>query len=151
MGIYVHLAKQGLIGYLEDVMGDYRIHAGGIYQGESDLGKIGRSLKSWKILRKAVPGEYKHLCTARVVSFHNAQLHKLNEAGYHFQAHIARLQVIRYGGASETLRKGVASSEKGKRGHALIWGLITCLIAPHRRDGFILVASSLLGTKRAVV
>jgi glycosyltransferase involved in cell wall biosynthesis len=59
--LHVLNAQFGKIGYLDEDMGVYRIHAGGMFTGISFIEKTMRRIEAAKFLKEQLPGKYKRL------------------------------------------------------------------------------------------
>ncbi len=63
-------AERATIGYLDEVMGTYRIHSGGVWSGLDAIGKLERSIQTEKDLDINFDGRY-HSAFKRNIAFHN--------------------------------------------------------------------------------
>jgi glycosyltransferase involved in cell wall biosynthesis len=64
--LHVLNAQHGNIGYLEEVMGAYRFHEGGLWSGRSKANRIKNTIQLYKIFDHHLHGEYRKILKTKI-------------------------------------------------------------------------------------
>jgi len=87
---FIYAVQQGRIGYIDEVMAAYRIHAGGSYQGASSVKKLTDKIKTFNNLNACLKFKYNKTFKERISQCHYAlaieyvHRHNLSDAKSHF-------------------------------------------------------------------
>ncbi len=139
IGLQAHLAQQGLLGYLPDVMADYRIHTGGVSQSVMSLSPIDKLILCWRIIRRAMPTRYRYLCDFQLAWSLDTKRRYLQHERRHLSALCLRLQSLYYDDGRVVQDIGWLHFREGRRIHAAVYGMIAFARKPTSLGGLRLV------------